>query len=291
MLAGAILCRPLAVVVGSLYAVAPTRRNRQDGAWCLARRLLSRTRRLMKVTSVLLSALLSVGVVVSLSGRSVVAQGGAGANEMVAALKANLQDSQTRLRQYEWIETTTISLKGEEKSRKQQRVYYGADGTLTKLPLGSAPAPEASGGRGGRGGRLRERIVENKKDEMQEYMERAAALIHRYVPPAAAQIQKAHDSGNMTVRPPAQGIVRVEFPAFIQPGDLLAIDVNAAASNLSAVSVKTYLDTPDDAVSLDVRYGTLTDKTNYVAQTTLDATAKSIVVVIANTGHRPLTSQ
>ena len=77
-------------------------------------------------------------------------------DQIVASLKQNLAESQKRLRTYEWIETTAISLKGEEKSRKQQRVYYGADGKLMKTPIGSAPAPQApqSSGRRG-GGRLR----------------------------------------------------------------------------------------------------------------------------------------
>src|SRR5512147_474652 len=69
-------------------------------------------------------------------------------DQIVASLKQNLAESQKRLRQYEWIETTAISLKGEEKSRKQQRVYYGADGHLTKTPIGAAPAaspPQSSG--------------------------------------------------------------------------------------------------------------------------------------------------
>ena len=50
--------------------------------------------------------------------------------ERVAALKKSLADSQAQLRRYQWIETTVISLKGEEKSRQQQNVYYGADGKL-----------------------------------------------------------------------------------------------------------------------------------------------------------------
>ena len=88
------------------------------------------------------------------------------------------------------------------------------------------PQPEAaqSGGRG-RGGRLKQKVVENKKDEMQDYMERAASLIHQYVPPNSAQVQKAKDAGNMRLSPPQQGKVRVEFPNFVQPSDLMAIDV------------------------------------------------------------------
>jgi len=133
-------------------------------------------------------------------------------DQMVATLKQNLQESQKRLRQYEWVETTVISLEGEEKARKQQRAYYGADGKLTKVPIGE-PQPEAAkGGRGGRGGRVKEKIVENKKDEMQDYMERAVTLIHTYVPPSPTQIQTAKDAGKMRVSPPQQGKARIEFP-------------------------------------------------------------------------------
>jgi hypothetical protein len=228
-----------------------------------------------------------VGIVTSLSVGGWAAQAPT-PDQMVAALKTNLAASQKSLRQYEWIETTAISLKGEEKSRKQQRVYYGADGKLTKLPIGQPPPPQAAQG-GGRGrGRLKERIVENKKDEMTEYMEQAAALIQKYVPPNPELIQKAKDAGNMQVHPPEQGSMRVEFKNFVQPSDLLAIVVDAKALLLSAVNVNTYLDKPEDTVTLAVRFATLTDGTSYTGQTTLDAKAKNIRVVIENSGHRPL---
>src|SRR6185503_19810164 len=97
------------------------------------------------------------------------AQPGTTKQDQVAALKASLQDGLARIRQYEWIETTVISLKGEEKTRKQNRCYYGADGTVQKVPVGDAPAAEPAcgggGGRGRRGGRAKEKIVENKKEE------------------------------------------------------------------------------------------------------------------------------
>jgi hypothetical protein len=208
-------------------------------------------------------------------------------DQMVATLKQNLSESQKRLRQYEWVETTVISLKGEEKARKQQRAYYGADGKLTKTPIGE-PKPAPQGGGGGRGSRVKKQVVENKKDDMQDYMERAVKLIQQYVPPNPAQIQKSKDAGKMQLRPPQQGKVRVEFADFVQPSDLLAIDVDAAAARLGAISVATYLEKREDAVTLDVQFGALTDGTSYTATTTLDAKAKNIRVVITNSGHRPL---
>ena len=210
--------------------------------------------------------------------------------ERVAALKKSLADSQASLRKYEWIETTVLSLKGEEKSRKQQRVYYGADGKLQKLPIGSAPAAAPPPQRGGRrGGRVAQAVVENKKDEMQDYMERAAALVHQYVPPNPAQIQKVKDANNLTVTPTEPGRARLEFADYLLPGDRLGIVVNAAANNLASPNVATYLDERDEAVTLDVKFGTLTDGTSYTAETAFEAKAKNIRVVIQNSGHRPLT--
>ena len=237
----------------------------------------------------MLSAIL-IGIVMA-AARGV-AQAPPSPDQLVAALKQNLGESQKRLRQYEWIETTAISLKGEEKSRKQQRVYYGADGKLTKVPMGEpkpAAEPSGGGGRGRRGGgRVKENIIENKKDEMVEYMGKASDLIHQYVPPDPARIQKAKDAKNLAVVPQPDGKVRLEFKDFVQPKDTMNIDVDAKAALLSALSVATYLEKPEDTVTLDVRFATLADGTSYTSQTTLEAKAKNIRVVIDNSGHRPL---
>lgn len=215
------------------------------------------------------------------------AQSAAGADQVVAALKQNLAESQKRLRQYEWIETTTISLKGEQKSQKQQRVYYGADGTLTKLPVDEAP-PQAAPRGGRRGGRVKERIVENKKEEMRDYMEKAAGLIHQYVPPDPARIQSSKDANKIQVQPQPDGTVLLECKDYLQPSDRLTLGVDPKAALLSALTVATYLEKPEDTVALSVQFGTLADGTSYAAQSTLDVKAKNVRVVIANSGHRPL---
>jgi len=231
------------------------------------------------------AALVGAALVVAGPGRALTAQTPPSPDQLVAALKQNLADGQKRLRQYEWIETTTIALKGEEKARTQKRVYYGADGKLTKVPMGE-PAPKAAPS-GERGGRLKAKVVENKKDDMKDYMERASALIQKYVPPNAASIQKAKDAGHMTVQPPQAGKIHVEFKDFVQPADLLSLDVSDKAM-LLGLKVATYLDKKEDAVTLDVGFGALTDGTSYTAKTTLNAAAKNLTVVVPNAGHKPL---
>jgi len=231
---------------------------------------------------------LAGAALVSIAAAQGAAQTPPSPDQLVATLKQNLADGQKKLRQYEWIETTVISLKGEEKARKQQRAYYGADGKLTKIPINAPAAAAEPQGRGGRSGRLKERVVENKKDDMQEYMQQAVALVHKYVPPSPELIQKAKDAKKLTVQPPQNGRVRVEFKDFVQPADVMTIDVDAKAMVLGALNVATYLEKKEDAVTLDVRFGTLTDGTVYNAKTTLEAKAKNITVVIENSGHRPL---
>jgi len=202
------------------------------------------------------------------------------AEQRVAALKQSIAESQARLRRYEWIETTIISLKGEEKDRKQQRCYYGVDGKVQKVLLDEqkAAAPK--------GGRLKKKIIAKKTSEMKDYMESAAALIHRYVPPNPADIDSAKKRDKIAIRPGQGGRVGLEFTDYIQPGDQMTIGVDATANALVAVNVNTYVDKPEDAVTLTVGFAALPDGASYNPQITLDAKSKNITVVIQNSGHR-----
>src|SRR5262249_8513007 len=97
------------------------------------------------------------------------------AQERVAALKESLAANQKTLRQYSWVETTTISMKGEVKKQEQKNCSYGADGKVQKTPVPgtSAPKQQPEGG-GRRGGRLKKEVGEHKVDGLEEYKEGAA---------------------------------------------------------------------------------------------------------------------
>ena len=247
----------------------------------------------MKAIRILGIALLgvAVGMTTTLGAQQPPAVSGA-QPEPVAALKQSIGEGTKKLAQYEWVETTIIKLKGEEKGRKLNRCYYGADGKVQKIPM-DQPAPQAteqSGSRRGRrgGGAVKEKVVENKKDEMQEYMQQAAALIHSYVPPTPAQIQAVKDGGRLAANPQPGGTLRIEMKQYLKPGDSLTIDLDTAANRLLGLGVNSYLDKPDEPVTLAVQMSTLPDGALYSAQTTLDATAKNIQVVITNSGHKPV---
>ena len=71
----------------------------------------------------------------------IVPQGLFAQQDKVVALKQSLAANQKLLQQYRWIETTVVSLKGEEKSRIQKQCFYGPDGKVQKQQL-TAPPPE-----------------------------------------------------------------------------------------------------------------------------------------------------
>ena len=119
-------------------------------------------------------------------------------------------------------------------------------------------------------------------------MQRAVALVHQYVPPKRDDIDKAKKAGAIATRPLPAGHLPLEFTNHVKPGDNMAIDLDTASNRLVGVTVASYLDKPDDAVTLGVEFTALPAGANYAAQTTLDAPAKKVRVVVQNSGHRPV---
>jgi hypothetical protein len=206
----------------------------------------------------------------------------AGSTDHVAAIKQSLQTSAAALRQYQWVETTVVSIKGEEKSRTQNSCYYGADGQVQKTPIAAAPAGDSKSQRGVRG-----RVAENKKEEMSASMQEAVGLVKQYVPPDPARIQAAQGAGKLTTTPPdPQGHVQVVIKDYLKAGDSLTIDLNAATNVITGVTVATFTESAKDAVGLKVTFGSLPDGTVYAAAIQLDVAAENLAVVIQNSGYK-----
>ena len=201
--------------------------------------------------------------------------------QRVAVLKQWMQASQAQLRAYQWIETTVISKGGEEKSRKQNTCYYGADGNLQKVAVAGA-APEKSGG-----GPLKKKIAANKKEEMTAYMQSAVALVKSYVPPDPALIQQSQNAGKVSVNmiEPNRRI-RLDFKDYLKPGDVLGVEIELPTNRLLGANVSSYLDSPEDPVTLKATMSVLPDGTIYTARTVLDAKAQDLTVTVENSGYR-----
>ena len=200
--------------------------------------------------------------------------------DRVAALKTTFGASQANLRQYEWIETTVVSLNGEEKSRKQQRCYYGADGVLQKVLVDASPPAATKPG-------LRGRIIANKTAQLTDYMQSAVGLVKSYVPPDPARIQASKDAGKISIQILDPGKrAQVNFHDYQKPGDNLAIIIDLANNVVAGLGVSSYLDGATDVVTLDAKMGRLSDGTIYASDITLNGAAKNLTVAVQNTGYR-----
>ncbi len=199
--------------------------------------------------------------------------------ERVLALKASLAASQAILKQYEWVETTVINLKGEEKSRQLNRCYHGADGVVQKIPVTTPPPPQQKRG-------LRGRIVAAKKEELTDYMKDAVALVKHYLPLDQARIQMARDAGKVSLTPLPNQRLRLTFTDYLKAGDNLALDIDLGNNRPLEAKVTTYLDSPKQPITLDVRFSALDNNATYVATVTLEAKAKNLKVDVQNSGYR-----
>ena len=198
--------------------------------------------------------------------------------QKLAAVKQAAAENKQRLRQYQWIETTQVTLKGDAKPSSQKLCQYGPDGQVQKTQIG--PPPEQPSG-----GRMKQRIIAKKKAEMQDYMEDVKSLLGMYLPPDPQKMQQAFQAGKVSFNP-SGGSVNLIFADYAQPGDKMTLTFDTAAKKITSLSVNTYMGQAKDAVTLQVRMASLPEGLNYVQQTVLSASAKKLVVTTTNSNYQ-----
>jgi len=200
--------------------------------------------------------------------------------EKLAAVRQVMAENAQKLRQYQWIETTQLTLKGDPKPPTQDSCQYGPDGKVQKTPIG--PPPEQP-----RGGRLKQRVVEKKRGEMQEYMGEVKGLLSLYVPPDPQKMEQAKQAGKVSLNP-VGGVVNLVFRDYAQPGDQMTLSFDTAARKVTSLNVNTYMGETKDMVTLQVQMASLPDGTNYVQRTVLTATAKHLEATTTNSNYQKL---
>jgi hypothetical protein len=200
--------------------------------------------------------------------------------EKMAAVKQSMAANTQKLHQYQWIETTQLTLKGDPKPPTEDSCQYGPDGTVQKTPIG--PPPEQPSG-----GRLKERIIEKKEAEMKEYMGEVKGLLGMYLPPDPQKMEQSRQAGNVSINP-VPGAVNLVFINYAQPGDRMTLTFDTNAKKITSLNISTYMGETKDAVTLQVQMGSLPDGTNYAQQTILDATAKQLQVTTTNSNYQKL---
>lgn len=213
-------------------------------------------------------------------------QGNTSFQERITALKESLAKNQAALKAYTWTETTEISLNGEVKKTELKQCQYGPDGKVQKTPLPSENA-QAQQEPGRRERLLKKAVVDHKVEELKDYLEKATALVHEYVPLDHEKVQAAQAAGKIEIGPPtADGIATLTITDYVKSGDKVVLGFDTTAKNLRSYQVQSYVEKPkDDDVTLNVAFASLPNGVNYPQQETLNIEAKKLGVKITNSGY------
>jgi hypothetical protein len=223
---------------------------------------------------------ISFGVLMLFGGLALAAQS-PDLQQKAAAAKEAAARNQQALRSYSWVTKTELSLKGEVKNTKLESCQYGPDGKVQKTEL-SEPPPPPEKTRG-----LKGKMVAKKTGEMKKELEDSAALVHSYIPPAPEKIQAAIAAGKVTQSPGA-GAASIRFADYEKAGDSLTLTMDSESKSMRQIAVDSWLEKPDEKVTLAVTFQSLPDGTNYAAETVLSIPGNNIEVRIENSNYQKL---
>src|SRR5262245_43296114 len=220
----------------------------------------------------------AAAAIVLVAGSSPAQQGGV-VLEKLQDVKESAAANQQALRQYRWTEMIQVAVNGEVRNNKTMACQYGADGKPACTPMGPPQQEQEAKG-------IRGRIMEKKKEDMQDYMQQVKAVISMYVPPEATRMENAFRAGNASIVPmPGAGEAALNFKNYAQPGDTMSLDFRMATKKLAGLTVNTYVGDPSAPVSLTVQFAQLPDGTSYPSQVVVNAAAKGIQVTQSNVNY------
>lgn len=201
--------------------------------------------------------------------------------EKLAAVKQAAAANQQALRSYTWLEKTELSLKGEVKATKVDSCRYGPDGKVQKTPVVQPPPPEKKRG-------LKGKVVAKKTGEMKEELEASAALIQQYVPPAPDRLQVVINAGTASLGQAGPEMVAFTFPGYAKQGDALKVTFDKAITGLRQIDVKTWLDKPEEVVTLHVAMQSLPDGLSFPGSIVLTIASSQMEVRVTKSNYQKL---
>jgi hypothetical protein len=194
--------------------------------------------------------------------------------QQLATVEQSVALNQAALNEYSWTEHTVISVKGEPRKRQDRLCRYGLDGRVRRAELEDG---------------LQKRPPDRNNDELGDYMERAIALVRSYVSLSSRKMEQTFRAGDTSLVLFAPGGIQLEFKDYLKPGDRLTLIFITAAKALQKLSVNSYLDRPDDVVTLEVNFRLLPDGTNYPAVALVGAIGGQIEVTVENFNYYKFT--
>ena len=202
--------------------------------------------------------------------------------QKVMAIKQAQAANKQKLSQYSWQETETISIKGNVKDTKVYQVQM-----VNRQQQKTLLNDQKAGSSGGREGRVKERVVEKKTDEYQQYGQQIGALAKQYTTPNPEALMQAKQAGNVSIQP-GGGALNLVIKNYLKQGDSMTMTINEQTHSPASVQVNSYLSDPKDAVTISAQFAQLPNGTNHVATTTIDGVSKQLGINEQNSNYQKL---
>jgi hypothetical protein len=198
----------------------------------------------------------------------------------LAAVEKFAAENQASLRRYTWKETVRFLLKDEIRSTWDFSCRYGPDGKIVRTAVGPPPPGTTAGPFAPRTNRGESR------EDLEVTMGKVRMVVAMYVPPETAKLEQAFQAGRVRTEKPIHGEALLRVADYARPGDTALLDFRTDQRRLVRLQVSSYLDDPSQAVTIDVRYATLPDGTNYPETIEVAEQSAAMRVMIVGSDYR-----
>jgi hypothetical protein len=207
---------------------------------------------------------------------------GAGAQQQISALMTGMGANAKQLRQYTFKQRTETYYKGELKNAKIDEIHYDPSGERVSIPLDEQKA-QSEPRRRGPGSRIIARKIEQKQEEIKEYVERLMALTGRYLAADPAKLQAAFSKADVTMAG-GGSLVRITMRDYVSNGDVMTMSFDSATNRPTKTEVNTTLD--DAPVCIVLAFDQIREGPNYPGRTVVRSDDKQVEVRVFTYDYR-----
>lgn len=227
----------------------------------------------MKLKPHISALLVFISVGLPNPGTSQVAGLADGMQQRLQAFQQIATQNEQQLRQYQWIETTTVTVKGKARPPQHLICRYTPSGSLSKTPLGSQQqSPQLSGGP------FMRHIEEKKIAEAKKDVASVRELTGVYLPMNPSVLKQALQTRRIDLERQPNGESAVIINDYAKSGDKLSLEIDPATKKLRRITVRSYFTNTSEIFVASVDFVALRDGTTYPSFTRLEAPSKQLTI-------------
>lgn len=207
--------------------------------------------------------------------------------QKIAQIQQDSGKNKELLRDYQWTETTTITIDGNQRPPRVSLCRYGPDGTVEKTPMGGQDTTQQGqmGGMGPRGMLVRKLIAGRKKKAIEKEVADIRSVAKMYIPLDREKLKAAFAAGRVTIEGGDANGEAIVIRDYAKKGDEVTLALAPATKKIESVAVKSYLDHPKDKLTGEVEFSRLENGARYAGVTSIAAPSKNISITIVNSNY------